>query len=1106
MLTLPYFAIGRRGRIKVQPYRLSIDLGTNSIGWCLLNLSRPDTPGPKERIRALGSRLFSDGRDPKDGSSLAVARRLARQMRRRRDRYLVRRARLMAALVRFGLMPADRDARKSLEVEVDPYSARERGARERIEPFELGRALFHLNQRRGFKAVRMAAKKEGEEDGKIKVAVERLELEIKEAGKPTLGAWFAWRRMKNESIRARLTGKGKDAKYPFYPSRRMLEDEFDALWAEQARHHPDLLTEDRRKTLRRRIFFQRPLKPQLVGRCALYPDDQRAPRALPSVQRLRLYQELGNLRITFLDLTERPLTPGERDLIAGTILGFPVKPARKAPKIHADFSFDKLRALLDLPVGARFSLESEKRSKLLGDETGACLSGKFGPGWGALPLSEQDAIVEVLLSETDPDKVLETLTARWGVDETTAAALAGVRLSEFHHQYSRRAVSELLPVMERETRADPGGRIRPIRIDEAVKDLRGGKDHSDYSRDDDTLLDALPYYGEALERHVSFGSGKPTDPAERRFGRIANPTVHVALNQLRLLVNAVIARHGHPKEIVVELARDLKRSAEERRKEDKRQADNQKRNEERKRLILSLGERPTGRNILKLRLWEEQGPIEARLCPYTGAHINVSMLLSARVDIDHILPFSRTLDDSAGNKVVCLSEANRGKTNKSPWEAFGHDETLWAEIVARAEVLPKNKRWRFAPDAMEKADAEGGFLARHLNDTRYLSRLAREYLELVAPTVRVSPGRLTALLRRRWGVDAILAVEDERPADETTDAPDVKKNRGDQRHHALDAVVIGCIDQGMVQRLHTAAAKTEREAAAREGNIGRVLAECEVPWDGFRDELKRRAASIIVSHKPEHGVSGALHKETAYGPVDPAEDGYNLVARKPIDALSKDEIAAVRDVKLRAALVERLEARRRDANDPATALLKAAADLGAMPASKNIRRVRVLKKESNPVRIVHGKDFHHEDRPHEKLVLTGDVHHVDLVLSADGRKWVGRWSTLYEAHKTRTADGRAAPPRLNAGERFVTRLHKGDYLSLEHLGCRRVMLVVTLELTNNSVVLIEPHHVRTDRSKQVKVSCDRLRVRGAKRVTVDVLGRVRVHAPGSRTGVPRANE
>ena len=238
----------------MQPYRLALDLGTNSAGGCVLNLGHDG--GPRE-IRLLFARIFSDGRDPQDKSSLAVARRVARQMRRR-DRYLVRRTRLMAALVRFGLMPADRAARKALEVE-NPYALRERGVRERLEPFEIGRSLSHLNQRRGFKANRKAGARD-KDKGKIREAVSRLEQAMAEQGAPTLGAFFAYLKNRGASVRARLQGRGKEAAYPFYPARRMLEEEFDALWAAQTAHHPALLTEAARKDLRHRIFHQRPLR------------------------------------------------------------------------------------------------------------------------------------------------------------------------------------------------------------------------------------------------------------------------------------------------------------------------------------------------------------------------------------------------------------------------------------------------------------------------------------------------------------------------------------------------------------------------------------------------------------------------------------------------------------------------------------------------------------------------------------------------------------------------------------------------------------------------------------------------------------------------------
>ena len=99
-------------------YRLGIDLGTNSLGWCLVGLDDEDRPC---RFIRMGVRIFPDGRNPKDGTSLAAARRLARSMRRRRDRFLKRRARLMRLMIESGFMPPTKPERELLRA-IDPYT------------------------------------------------------------------------------------------------------------------------------------------------------------------------------------------------------------------------------------------------------------------------------------------------------------------------------------------------------------------------------------------------------------------------------------------------------------------------------------------------------------------------------------------------------------------------------------------------------------------------------------------------------------------------------------------------------------------------------------------------------------------------------------------------------------------------------------------------------------------------------------------------------------------------------------------------------------------------------------------------------------------------
>ena len=147
--------------------RLGLDIGTNSIGWWLYGTKG----GRITEVIDGGVRIFSDGRDPKSKASLAVDRRAARAQRRRRDRYLRRKAALMKRMAQVGLMPADPSEAKALEV-LDPYELRARGLDGPLPLKHFGRALFHLNQRRGFKSNRKTDRGDNE-SGKIKDATAR---------------------------------------------------------------------------------------------------------------------------------------------------------------------------------------------------------------------------------------------------------------------------------------------------------------------------------------------------------------------------------------------------------------------------------------------------------------------------------------------------------------------------------------------------------------------------------------------------------------------------------------------------------------------------------------------------------------------------------------------------------------------------------------------------------------------------------------------------------------------------------------------------------------------------------------------------------------------
>lgn len=212
-------------------YRLGLDLGTNSIGWAVLRLD--DENKPTAIIRA-GVRIFSDGREAKTKTSLAVNRREKRSQRRRRDRYLMRRNTLIKTLIDLGFFPRDTDERKGL-VSNDPYEIRNRALTEAVSPAEFARALYHINQRRGFKSNRKTEAREEPKQGSIKFATRELaeELESNEDIK-TIGQWLYKRKIENKPVRIKPTNSDLNSpKYDVYISRSMMEDEFNQIWDAQ---------------------------------------------------------------------------------------------------------------------------------------------------------------------------------------------------------------------------------------------------------------------------------------------------------------------------------------------------------------------------------------------------------------------------------------------------------------------------------------------------------------------------------------------------------------------------------------------------------------------------------------------------------------------------------------------------------------------------------------------------------------------------------------------------------------------------------------------------------------------------------------------------------
>ncbi|WP_084458410.1 type II CRISPR RNA-guided endonuclease Cas9 [Desulfocurvus vexinensis] len=1014
-------------------YRLSLDVGTNSIGWCVLRLD--DTLKP-EGIEAIGSRIFPDGRDAKTKASLAEDRRIARSARRRRDRYLKRRTELLQLLKENGLMPSEQSACKALELQ-NPYALRARGLDEPLELHEFGRVLFHLNQRRGFKSNRRTDS--GEDAGPIKEGIARLKAQLQEANARTYGEYLFALAQKGQPVRIRREDDSPKTQYPFYPERTLLQEEFQALWEKQRCHYPSL-TDDLRQTLEDAIFYQRPLRPVQPGRCTFNPGEDRAPRALPTAQRFRMLQETNNIRIVSPTLEKRPLTLKERDAVLQTLLG-----AKKR-------TFEQIRKTLGLSAEDKITLESAKRTALSGDDTGFSLAKKecFGKSWWTLPLQEQDEIVSLLLTEEDESVLHDILTTRWALTDAQATQVGALSFLKGFAQLGMTALCAITAELEKDV----------IPYSEAVARAKLGS-HSDFR--DGVIWERLPYYGEILRRHIAKGTGKHTDRQEQRLGRIANPTVHIALNQIRRVVNELIKTLGHPTQVVVEVARELKEGEEGRRERERTQAEHQKANEGRKARLREMGIAVTGDALLRMRLWEELHPDAAsRRCVYTGEPISMERLFSSEVEIEHILPFSASLDDSPANKTLSLRAANRYKAERSPAQAFaasppGYD---WQGILGRAAFLPDNKTWRFAEGAMERFDAEGGFLERQLKDTQYIATVAREYMTAICDhrQVWVTPGRLTNLLGRHWGLP--------------------KKNRDDHRHHAFDAVLIGVADRRILQLVG------QTHARERLAGVERFLSTLPEPWPGFRDETIQACRGIIVSHKSDNRPGGRLHNATAYGLYK--ENSGIQIAQHKVPVSSLTTIADIRKIKgigiasrflaLAGNLspqecVEAILHIRGMKEKEAIEHLNSLVDcddktfkqrLQDYARKKGIRRVRILE----PLTLIPIND----KAGHPYKWFKGDSNAYYEIFAGQDGQWTGRIVSTFQACQSQDT---AEQP---SGD-LVARLSNRDMLELEHEGIRKIVYVV--KLSEKQLAFAEHFEANTDARNRDKDDAFRFIYKGS---------------------------
>lgn len=1091
--------------VSAQPYVLGLDLGSASLGWALIGIDATETP---VSLICAGVRIFEPG---VDGSALkiqqgkdqskAVDRREARLHRRQLRRRAARQRELFGVLQGAGLLPAtpgagigseqrhrvlnDLDAalasryrtgsNKEVFGQMPLYALRKKALYEPLAPDELGRVFFHLSQRRGFQSNRKDVKKTAKEDqdqGQVKNAIHDLKQAIQASDAKTLGEYLAGLDPHEQKVRRQWTG------------REMFEKEFEKIWDTQKGYHAELLTPELHDRIWNLLFFQRPVSAQkhLVGKCELEPDKRRAPWASLPAQQFRVLQKVNDLRLIEEDGNELPLNE------AGRVAVFDLL------ENHGTQSFAAIKKHLGLPRESKFNLErgAGKSPQLKGNVTAQSMRKVFGERWKEFPEGKRNQIIENWRnSETDEDLKREAME-HWGLDEAGANALVNEKAPGDYCSLSLVALGKILPLMragksfkEAETEIY-GNRFSGAAVHPLIPVLRPHRKH---------FRNGTPPPQDALMSSIANG--------------LRNPAVERSITEMRKVVNAIVREYGKPYEIRIELARELKKPRSKRLDET---ANNRKREAENKALAermhreCGIPQPPSRKDLERAKLWIEQNQGE---CPYTGKKLPFSRLFDDDngFDVDHILPRSRHPDDSYQNKVLCWGDTNRMvKRNQTPYEAFAEqDPENWQQILTRVT------RWK-NPGKMRKfeicsTDDLAEFSSRQLNDTRYTSLLAARLLSTLyggrdmmengrkRQVIFASTGAVTATLRRNWKFEEILRGIIPPEPSETSGKP-----RTDHRHHAIDAIVIALTRNNVIQAMARSAALEPWQPGTRSWR------HVPQPWHTpeFFRSVEQQVREMLTSHRPEHKVSGELHKGSNYGRPYVYKGKPKVHSRVFISALTAKDIEeddvivdrAVRDI-LRAKLTE-------VGGNPKAFEKPETTPYMLTPSGKRIpiRKVRIRETKS-PLRVGEG--------PRERYVASGGIHHVELFVKRDVKRreiWISnviQTTEMYDLfpkvdrrsgrqHRESKSASALRQVQDDSEAQFLFSLMKNDTIQLEQDGQRQIFKVKKFEATGK-ITFIPINNAMPDKLQYSTGAAwskmpTTLKSMSPQKVVVDLLGRV----------------
>jgi len=1031
------------------------DIGTTSIGSAVIRVNSSAEQGD---ILHLGVRIFPEARDPK-GVPLNQERRGKRMARRQLRRRKQRRMDLNSMLGDSGLLPPfakDKNSAWATVMAIDPWETRTRAVSGPLTQQEFGRALYHLAQRRHFRGRDLEVAQEAEEDAKTEEASaeEKKAASLREndrkalrASGQTLGTFLATIPERAERRRGH------------HFAREDVLAEFKAILTAQAPHHQQLTNPDFVNLLEETIFAQRPVfwRKATLGACRFVPGAELAASSCWLAQEKRMLEKVNNLRIEAGN--GRPLDDQERRAILELL--------RKQDTVTWSGIHRHLKLYWrknDQPEKPEFNLQRGGEKGLVGNRLENKLSHILGERWQAEP-ELRDALREQIhtrLYAADYGQVAgrivirreaerraeraterDRLKADFALSDEQADEIAKFSFAPGWEPFSTEALKTFLPRLQ-------AGAVFGALLASPEEEAWRATTFPNRAQPTGSWVDRLPTPGnsrEEIDRQKS----------------VRNPTVLRVQNELRKVVNNLIAVHGKPDRIRVEVAREVGKSAAERAEDLKRNRD---REGERKRATAELRAggiaEPSRDDIEKWLLWQECN----RQCPYTGKLIDFASLFhTGEFQVEHIWPRWRSFDDSFGNKTLCHRDFNLKKSNRTPAEAFEHDEEAWHTALDRVRKFngPPGrvnlKARRFAA-----IEIPADFASRQLNDTGYAARQAVGFLKMLFPDegqageVRVATlaGRVTARLRHVWGLNHILSE-------------DGTKTRADHRHHAIDALVAALAHPGYTQIL-------SRWFQSRDSATQLPLPALEPPFPLPHHVVQAKADAIIVSHRVRRKVSGPLHKDTTYGDAGAADGKYRwFTTRKPVEALTSALLnnddawpnPHIRDV-LRQWVADH-------GGDPKKAFVSGypVVSEGGPPIKKV--RIRVKQQGKLMAKLKNG------------FADLGNNHHAAIFRMTDGGIETEIVSLFEAADRLRRRE--AVIRRHRDGGQFVMSLGAGDALQFPY-GDRKGLWIVQGVWASGQIVLLNA--LDAEGTSVFRPAAPSILKAGGVKVAVDPVGRIHV--------------